>query len=72
MRPQQELLPLAKFISLAESTGDIVEIGRWVLQAACLQLAAWHPAGQPLLPVAINLFVRQLAALNLAADIEKG
>lgn len=69
MHPRLGLLPPASFISLAESSGDIMEIGRWVLQATCRQLVAWRAAGQALLPIAINLSARQFADLNLAGHI---
>ena len=51
----------SEFISLAEEAGLIVDLGRWVLQAACLQLAAWAavPAMRSL-TLAINVSVRQL------------
>ena len=68
--PQLALLPPANFISLAESSGDIMEIGRWVIDAACRQLAAWRDAGHPLLPVAINLSPRQFGDRNLTRDID--
>jgi EAL domain-containing protein (putative c-di-GMP-specific phosphodiesterase class I) len=68
--PRHGLLPPANFISLAESSGDILEIGRWVIHAVCRQLAAWREAGQALLPVAINLSPRQFAGGNLASEID--
>ncbi len=68
--PRLGLLPPASFISLAEASGDIVEIGRWVLHAACHQLAAWRAAGQPALPIAINLSALQFADRNLANEID--
>lgn len=68
--PRLGLLPPASFISLAEASGDIVEIGRWVIHATCRQLAAWRDAGQPPLPVAINLSARQFADHHLIDDID--
>lgn len=48
------------FIPLAESTGHIIELGNWVIAAACRQLAEWQAEGLPPLPVAINLSGQQL------------
>lgn len=48
------------FIALAESTGHIIELGNWVIAAACRQLAEWQIEGLPPLPVAINLSGQQL------------
>jgi diguanylate cyclase (GGDEF)-like protein len=67
--PRLGLLLPANFISLAESSGDIVEIGRWVIHAVCRELAAWRDAGQALLPVAINLSARQFGDRDLADEI---
>ncbi len=52
----------ATFIPLAEKTGAIAELGRWVLQTACRQLADWHaylPDGRGL-GVGVNVSARQL------------
>jgi EAL domain-containing protein (putative c-di-GMP-specific phosphodiesterase class I) len=50
-----------EFIDVAEETGLIVAIGRWVLQAACEQAARWRPADPAkLLSVCVNLSPRQL------------
>ncbi|MEP7042693.1 MAG: EAL domain-containing protein [Dokdonella sp.] len=54
-----ELHPLA-FIQHAESSGDIVAIGAWVIDEACRQLRAWRTAGLPLERVAVNVSYRQL------------
>jgi EAL domain-containing protein (putative c-di-GMP-specific phosphodiesterase class I) len=58
----------ARFISVAEDTGLIVEIGRWVLEEVCRQLREWRARGLPLLPVSVNLSVRQFAS-NLVDEI---
>lgn len=56
------------FIPLAEASGLIVPIGRWVLQTACRQAAAWHRAERSL-TMAINVSGRQLDDENLVRDV---
>jgi EAL domain-containing protein (putative c-di-GMP-specific phosphodiesterase class I) len=58
--PEHGLIYPNDFIPLAESTGHIIELGNWVIAAACRQLAEWQAEGLPPLPVAINLSGRQL------------
>ena len=50
----------AEFIPVAESTGQIPAIGAWVLEQACLQLAAWRSRGIGPKRVAVNVSVEQL------------
>jgi diguanylate cyclase (GGDEF)-like protein len=52
--PKQGLLLPAQFLSIAEDSGLILPIGRWVLREACLQAQAWLQAGLPLISVAVN------------------
>ncbi len=61
----------AQFIPLAEETGLIVPIGRWVLNEACAQAMAWQRRG--LLPVsmAVNLSPRQFADEHLLQDVDE-
>jgi diguanylate cyclase (GGDEF)-like protein len=73
--PERGLVMPAGFIPVAEETGMIVEIGRWVLSTACRQLAAWQAAGAPAgLTMNVNLSGRQLEdpelPLAVAAGIE--
>ncbi|HEV2974830.1 MAG TPA: EAL domain-containing protein [Solirubrobacteraceae bacterium] len=58
------------FIPLLEETGLIVEVGRWVLQDACRQGAAWRAAGYPI-GMAVNVSGRQLDTDQLITDIEE-
>ncbi|HEY5798776.1 MAG TPA: EAL domain-containing protein, partial [Burkholderiaceae bacterium] len=67
--PQLGMVPPARFISLAEETGQILAIGEWVLRTACLQCKAWQDAGQRPLRVAVNLSPRQFAQQNLVQSI---
>jgi diguanylate cyclase (GGDEF)-like protein len=57
------------FIPLLEETGLITEIGKWVLDEACLQAAAWRASGYPV-GIAVNVSGRQLDTDQLIADIE--
>ncbi len=58
-----------KFIPLAEETGLIVPIGKWVLRTACLQNVAWQSQGLPRLSMAINLTARQFSDEALLPDL---
>ena len=49
------LIAPADFIPIAEDSGAIVEIGRWVIEEACRQNVRWQRAGAPKLRVAVNI-----------------
>jgi diguanylate cyclase (GGDEF)-like protein len=57
--PERGLLEPAQFVQIAEETGLIVEIGEWVLNEACRQVAEWRAASADL-AVAVNVSSRQL------------
>jgi diguanylate cyclase (GGDEF)-like protein len=67
--PTQGLVMPNNFISVAEDTGLIVPMGRWVLEEACRQAAAWRAEGAPM-PIAVNVAARQLARSDLVDDVE--
>jgi diguanylate cyclase (GGDEF)-like protein/PAS domain S-box-containing protein len=54
-QPDGRLMPPALFIPMAEDTGLIVPLGRWILREACRQARAWQQAGFAPLPVAVNI-----------------
>lgn len=56
------LVSPSEFIPLAEETGSIVEIGEWILHAACAQNMGWQRAGLPPAVVAVNVSTRQFNA----------
>jgi diguanylate cyclase (GGDEF)-like protein len=58
-----------RFITIAEETGLIVEIGRWVLRTACRQTRQWHEQGLSGLRLAVNLSTRQLSDPGLQDDV---
>jgi EAL domain-containing protein (putative c-di-GMP-specific phosphodiesterase class I) len=71
MHPERGMIPPLNFIPLAEETGLIVPIGRWVLQEACLQAVALHErlVKSPPLTVSVNLSVKQLQSETIVQDV---
>ncbi|HVN99733.1 MAG TPA: EAL domain-containing protein [Steroidobacteraceae bacterium] len=67
--PQRGLVSPARFISVAEDTGLIVPIGRWVLHTACAQARAWQEAGLPPIVVSVNVSPRQFREGNIVETI---
>ncbi len=69
--PERGLVMPGEFVTLAEDTGLIVPIGRWVLHAACQATRDWQrrfPLRRPLF-MSVNLSVRQLQRPDLVADV---
>ena len=65
--PVRGLVQPGDFIPVAEETGLIVRIGRWVLNEACRQLKVWqeaHPRAEPL-TISVNLSVKQFSQPDL-------
>jgi diguanylate cyclase (GGDEF)-like protein/PAS domain S-box-containing protein len=58
-----------RFIPLAEDTGLIVPIGRWVLNTACRQLTRWRSMGLPPLRVSVNVSSRQFRGKDLVGAV---
>ncbi len=69
--PQFGFVPPGQFISIAEETGLILPLGRWVAQTACVQNSAWQKGGLPAMRVAINISARQMADKGLVDFISE-
>ncbi|MEO7125404.1 MAG: EAL domain-containing protein [Nakamurella sp.] len=68
--PAHGLLAPAEFIDIAEQTGLIVPLGRWVLRAVCRQLAQWqHDPALGQLRVAVNFSAHQFAESDPVAGV---
>lgn len=59
------------FIPVAEDTGQIVDIGEWVLRTACQQMMDWHANGIELMSLAVNISARQFNDPGLVKKIKK-
>jgi diguanylate cyclase (GGDEF)-like protein/PAS domain S-box-containing protein len=59
----------AQFIPVAEQSGLIVQIGRWVLETAARQAAEWNRGGRVPLYVSVNLSMRQFRDRDLASAV---
>ncbi|MFK7860731.1 MAG: putative bifunctional diguanylate cyclase/phosphodiesterase [Granulosicoccus sp.] len=66
--PLRGMVPPDKFIGIAEETGQIVDLGNWVLVAAMRQQRRWHDQGLAI-PVSVNISARQFGSNDLLADI---
>lgn len=60
----------ARFIPIAEETGQIEAIGRWVIETACETAAAWQRAKLPPVRLWVNVSACQLCQSDLADQIE--
>jgi len=69
MHPERGCVPPDQFIPFAEETGQIVQIGEWVLRRACEQLREWDVAGYRLDRMAVNLSARQVQQEDLVSRL---
>jgi diguanylate cyclase (GGDEF)-like protein len=68
--PTKGLIPPLSFIPMAEETGLITPLGRWVLETACRQAVAWRgrTSGEPLV-MSVNLSARQFVQADLVDQV---
>jgi len=66
--PTRGIVPPVEFVPVLESSGMIVDVGRWVLAEACRQVRLWHDEGYRV-SVAVNVSGRQFEASNLVQDV---
>ncbi|MES2741885.1 MAG: EAL domain-containing protein [Pseudomonadota bacterium] len=60
--PERGLVPPNEFIPLAEATGLVIQVGEWVLEAACAQAQQWKRAGLPPFRLAVNVAAREFTS----------
>lgn len=73
--PQRGLVPTADFIAVAEETGLIAEVDRWVLEQVCRDLTAWRAAGRERTSIAVNVsgrdFMQPESILRICDTVER-
>jgi diguanylate cyclase (GGDEF)-like protein len=70
--PERGLLLPSEFLALAEQSGLIVSLGRWILNEACQQARRWHEQwGEGAPTVSINLSVRQIHETDILDDVAR-
>ena len=67
--PQRGLVPPAQFIPVAEDSGLIVPLGRWVLREACRQARAWQNFRLPPMRIAVNISAVELRAKDFVEGV---
>jgi len=68
--PSRNILPPGDFIPLAEETGLILPMGKWVLDAACMQIAVWAASKQTAhLSISVNISARQFRQPDFVAQV---
>ncbi|MFK7853076.1 MAG: EAL domain-containing protein [Granulosicoccus sp.] len=68
--PTRGMVPPDEFISIAEETRQIIELGNWVLEAAMKQQRLWHSQGL-CIPVSVNISAKQFAADDLLMSVSE-
>jgi diguanylate cyclase (GGDEF)-like protein len=67
--PTHGMIQPVDFVPLAESSGLIVPLGRWILETACQQAAEWPNTRPSPLTISVNLSARQLQSTALVDDV---
>jgi diguanylate cyclase (GGDEF)-like protein len=68
--PAEGVVTPDRFVPALESSGLILEVGRWVLDRACVQAAAWNATGIKV-SMSVNLSLRQLERDRIVEDVER-
>lgn len=69
--PEVGLIPPGEFIPLAEESGLIIPMGKWMKRRVCEQLAVWREAGIPLIPISINISSQRFLQKDFASDVRQ-
>lgn len=67
--PEWGMVPPLEFIPIAESTGLIIPMGKWLLDQVCEDYKAWREKGLPEIKVSVNFSVLQFYQVNFVKEI---
>ncbi|MFZ5557789.1 MAG: putative bifunctional diguanylate cyclase/phosphodiesterase [Pseudomonadota bacterium] len=68
--PREGYIAPSEFIPVAEDSGLILPLGKWILRATCRQIRSWRDRGLSVVPVSVNCSARELRQLDLAGQVE--
>ncbi|MBQ0719792.1 MAG: EAL domain-containing protein [Gammaproteobacteria bacterium] len=69
--PDLGLVQPLQFLPLAEESGLIISIGKWVIESACKQVISWQEQGLPPRRISVNLTFRQFTDTHLLEDLAR-
>jgi EAL domain-containing protein (putative c-di-GMP-specific phosphodiesterase class I) len=69
--PKLGLVSPAEFIPLAEETGLIILIGKWMKRRVCEQLAAWREKGISLIPISVNISSQRFLQKDFSLEVKQ-
>lgn len=71
MHPKLGLISPLEFIPLAEETGLIIPLGKWMKRRVCEQLVSWREARIPLIPISINISSQRFLQKEFSTDVQE-
>ncbi|MDR6999808.1 EAL domain-containing protein [Neobacillus niacini] len=69
--PTLGLIPPSNFIPLAEETGLIIPMGKWIKKRVCELLVQWREEGIPLIPISINISAQRFLQKDFAKSVKE-
>jgi diguanylate cyclase (GGDEF)-like protein/PAS domain S-box-containing protein len=71
MHPKLGLVSPGEFIPLAEETGLIIPLGKWMKRRVCEQLVAWREASIPFIPISVNISSQRFLQKDFAREVRQ-
>jgi EAL domain-containing protein (putative c-di-GMP-specific phosphodiesterase class I) len=68
--PEMDMVSPSVFIELAEESGVIIPLGEWMIGVVCRQIHTWQQEGTRIIPISVNISLRQFQQSDLPQKIE--